>query len=236
MQQSYAEASAAPAKNFSSRNDPEGALFRRPASPTPWEGLSVSCDKKSRASVHFSRGNFLAGTAAEASMRLRITLSFFILALLLLHPCQGEEQVVKSERTLSIIKPDAVSKNQIGLILSYLEKAGLHIIGAKMVQLTGQQAGAFYAVHKDRPFYKDLVKFMTSGPVFVSVLEGENAVQKNRDVMGPTDPKKAPKGTIRGDFARTIDENAVHGSDSTENAAIEIAFFFKNEEISPRTR
>ncbi len=130
------------------------------------------------------------------------------------------------ERTLSIIKPDAVKKNVIGKILSRFEEAGLRVVAAKFTQLSQEQAGAFYEVHRARPFFGDLVKFMTSGPVFISVLEGSDAVALNRKLMGATDPKKAEKGTIRADFADSIDANAVHGSDSTANAQIEIAFFF----------
>lgn len=130
------------------------------------------------------------------------------------------------QRTLSIVKPDAVAKNVIGEIYSRFEKAGLKIIAAKMVHLSEQEAGKFYAVHKERPFFGELVKFMTSGPVMVQVLEGENAIAKNRELMGATDPKKADKGTIRADFAESIDANAVHGSDAPETAAVEIAFFF----------
>ena len=129
------------------------------------------------------------------------------------------------ERTLSIIKPDGVEKNVIGKILSRFEEAGLRIVAAKMLTLDKTLAGSFYEVHKERPFYDDLVSYMTSGPVFVSVLEGENAVQTNRDLMGATDPKEAAPGTIRADFASSIDANAVHGSDSAENAAKEVAFF-----------
>jgi len=140
------------------------------------------------------------------------------------------------ERTLSIIKPDAVAKNLIGRIYTEFEKAGLRIVAAKMVHLTKAQAQAFYAVHKERPFYNDLVSFMTSGPVMVQVLEGENAVAKHRDVMGATDPKKAAPGTIRAQFASSIEENACHGSDSLENAKTEVAFFFGAMEICPRTR
>jgi nucleoside-diphosphate kinase len=140
------------------------------------------------------------------------------------------------ERTLSIIKPDAVAKNHIGDIYARFEKAGLKIIAARMKHMTPGEAEGFYAVHKERPFFKDLVKFMTSGPVMVSVLEGENAVAKHRDIMGATDPKKAAKGTIRADFARSIDENAVHGSDSLENARVEISYFFRTTELCPRTR
>ena len=140
------------------------------------------------------------------------------------------------ERTLSIIKPDAVAKNHIGDIYNRFEKAGLRIIAARMKHLTTREAEGFYAVHKERPFFKDLVSFMTTGPVMVSVLEGENAVAKHRDIMGATDPKKAEKGTIRADFASSIDENAVHGSDSLENAKTEIAYFFRTTELCPRTR
>ncbi len=130
------------------------------------------------------------------------------------------------ERTLSIIKPDGVKKNVIGKILSRFEDAGLKIVAAKMLQLDENLAGSFYEVHKERPFYKDLVSFMTSGPVLVSVLEGVNAVQLNRDIMGATNPKEAKPGTIRADFAESIDANTVHGSDSLENAKIEVNFFF----------
>jgi nucleoside-diphosphate kinase len=140
------------------------------------------------------------------------------------------------ERTFSIIKPDAVAKNVIGQIYSRFEKAGLRIIAARMMQLTREQAGAFYAVHKERPFYGELVDFMVSGPVMVQVLEGEDAIRKNREVMGATNPKDAAPGTIRADFAETVDENAVHGSDGPDTAAQEIAFFFKPEELCPRTR
>ena len=135
------------------------------------------------------------------------------------------------QRTLSIVKPDAVAKNVIGEIYSRFEKAGLKIIAAKMVHLSEQEAGKFYAVHKERPFFGELVKFMTSGPVMVQVLEGENAIAKNRELMGATDPKKADKGTIRADFAESIDANAVHGSDAPETAAVEIAFFFPEMNI-----
>lgn len=130
------------------------------------------------------------------------------------------------ERTLSIIKPDAVAKNVIGQIYSRFESNGLKIIAARMVHLSQADAEQFYAVHKERPFFRDLVKFMTSGPVMVQVLEGEDAIKKNRDLMGATDPKKAEKGTIRADFAESIDANAVHGSDGAETAAVEIACFF----------
>ncbi|MFA6178242.1 MAG: nucleoside-diphosphate kinase [Methylophilaceae bacterium] len=130
------------------------------------------------------------------------------------------------ERTLSIIKPDAVAKNVIGQIYTRFESNGLKIVAAKMAQLTQAEAEGFYAVHKERPFFKDLVKFMISGPVMIQALEGEGAVLKNRDLMGATNPKDAAAGTIRADFAESIDANAVHGSDSAENAAIEIAYFF----------
>jgi len=138
------------------------------------------------------------------------------------------------ERTLSIIKPDAVAKNVIGQIVARFEQAGLKVIGARMMQLSNEEAGRFYAVHNERPFFKDLVDFMVSGPVFVQVLEGENAIQTNRDLMGATDPKKADKGTIRGDFAESIDANAVHGSDAPETAQTEIAFFFPEMNIHSR--
>jgi nucleoside-diphosphate kinase len=143
---------------------------------------------------------------------------------------------VSVERTLSILKPDVVAKNQIGAVLSYIEKAGLRIIASRMMQLTQAEAEGFYAVHRERPFFADLVKFMTSGPVLVSVLEGQNAVAKHREIMGATDPKKAAPGTIRADFASSIDENACHGSDSLENAAVEIAYFFRQTELCPRKR
>ena len=138
------------------------------------------------------------------------------------------------ERTLSIIKPDAVEKNVIGSIYSRFEKAGLKIVAARMKWLSRGEAEGFYAIHKERPFFKDLVDFMTSGPVMIQVLEGESAIQKNRDLMGATDPRKAEKGTIRADFAQSIDANAVHGSDSPETAATEIAYFFPNQEIYSR--
>lgn len=138
------------------------------------------------------------------------------------------------ERTLSIIKPDAVAKNVIGQIYSRFEQAGLNIVAARMLRLSRAQAEGFYAVHKDRPFFNDLVDFMISGPVIVQVLEGEDAIQKNRELMGATDPKKAAKGTIRADFADSIDANAVHGSDSPQSAATEIAYFFPKQEICTR--
>ena len=140
------------------------------------------------------------------------------------------------ERTLSIIKPDAVGKNHIGDIYNRFDAAGLKIIAARMKHMTPGEAEGFYAVHRERPFFKDLVKFMTTGPVMVSVLEGPNAVAKHREIMGATDPKKAAKGTIRADFAKSIDENAVHGSDSLENAKNEISYFFRTTELCPRTR
>jgi nucleoside-diphosphate kinase len=141
-----------------------------------------------------------------------------------------------TERTLSIIKPDAVAKNVIGEIYSRFEKAGLQIIAAKMMHLSKEQAQGFYAVHKERPFYNDLVEFMTSGPVIIQVLEGENAIAKHRDIMGATNPKEAAPGTIRADFATSIDENAVHGSDGPDTAKTEVAYFFNDNEICPRTR
>jgi nucleoside-diphosphate kinase len=140
------------------------------------------------------------------------------------------------ERTLSIIKPDAVAKNVLGEIYSRFEKAGLRIVAARMEHLSAQKAGEFYAVHKERPFYNDLVEFMTSGPVMIQVLEGENAIAKNREVMGATNPADAAPGTIRADFAQTVDENAVHGSDATETANVEIEFFFGSDGVCPRTR
>ena len=140
------------------------------------------------------------------------------------------------ERTLSIIKPDAVAKNVIGQIYSRFEKAGLRVIAARMEHMTRTEAEAFYGIHRERPFFKDLVDFMTSGPVMIQVLEGEDGVAKHREIMGATDPKKAAPGTIRADFAASIDENAVHGSDSLENARGEIAFFFRITEICPRIR
>jgi nucleoside-diphosphate kinase len=139
------------------------------------------------------------------------------------------------ERTISIIKPDAVAKNVIGEIYSRFEKAGLKIVAARMEQLSAEKAGEFYAVHKERPFYNDLVSFMTSGPVMIQVLEGEDAINKNRELMGATNPADAAPGTIRADFAKTVDENAVHGSDGPDTAAAEIAFFFP-EGICERTR
>ena len=138
------------------------------------------------------------------------------------------------ERTLSIIKPDAVAKNVIGQIYARFEADGLKVIAARMMWLSPQEAGEFYAVHKERPFFGELVEFMTSGPVMVQVLEGENAIAKNRELMGATDPKKAAPGTIRADFAQSIDANAVHGSDSAENAANEIAYFFAATDLYPR--
>jgi nucleoside-diphosphate kinase len=140
------------------------------------------------------------------------------------------------ERTLSIIKPDAVAKNVLGEIYSRFEKAGLRIIAARMEHLSAQKAGEFYAVHKERPFYNDLVEFMTSGPVMVQVLEGEDAIAKNREVMGATNPAEAAPGTIRADFAQTVDENAVHGSDGPDTASAEIEFFFGSDGVCPRTR
>jgi nucleoside-diphosphate kinase len=140
------------------------------------------------------------------------------------------------ERTLSIVKPDGVARNLIGDVYRRFEQAGLRIVAARMLHLSQADAEAFYGVHRERPFYKDLVKFMTSGPVIVQVLEGDGAIARNRDVMGATDPKKAAPGTIRADLAKSIDENVVHGSDAADTAAREITFFFRETEICPRTR
>jgi len=140
------------------------------------------------------------------------------------------------ERTLSIIKPDAVAKNVIGEIYSRFEKAGLRVIAARMMQLSREQAEGFYAVHKERPFFNDLVDFMISGPVMVQALEGDDAVAKNRELMGATNPAEAAAGTIRADFAQTVDENAVHGSDAAETAAVEIEYFFGDEGVCERKR
>lgn len=141
-----------------------------------------------------------------------------------------------TERTLSIIKPDGIGKNVVGEVISKLEKGGLKIVAAKMLHLTQEQAQGFYAVHKERPFFNDLVAFMTSGPVMVMVLEGDDAILKNREIMGATNPAEANPGTIRAEFATTIDENVVHGSDGSETAKTEINFFFSPEEICARTR
>ena len=138
------------------------------------------------------------------------------------------------ERTFSIVKPDGVARNLIGEVYRRFEKAGLKIVASKLTQLSKAEAEGFYAVHKARPFFNDLVKYMISGPVMLQVLEGENAVAKNREIMGATDPKKADKGTIRADLAESIEANTVHGSDSAENAAIEIAYFFRTTELCPR--
>jgi len=138
------------------------------------------------------------------------------------------------ERTLSIVKPDGVSRNLIGEVYRRFEKAGLSVIAARMIHLSQREAEGFYAVHRERPFFKDLVKYMTSGPVVVQVLQGENAIAKNREIMGATDPKKAAAGTIRADFALSIEQNVVHGSDAPETAAVEIAYFFSTTELHPR--
>jgi nucleoside-diphosphate kinase len=151
-------------------------------------------------------------------------------------PAVEPEVIMPIERTLSIVKPDGVGRNLIGEVLRRFEKAGLSIVAARMMHLSQQEAEGFYAVHRERPFFKDLVKFMTSGPVLVQVLEGEGAIAKNREVMGATDPKKAASATIRADLASTIDENVVHGSDGLDTAAREIAYFFREIEICPRTR
>ncbi len=140
------------------------------------------------------------------------------------------------ERTISIIKPDAVAKNVIGEIYDRFEKAGLRIVAARMEHLNTEKAGKFYAVHRERPFYKDLIEFMTSGPIMIQVLEGEDAISRNREVMGATNPAEASNGTIRADFAQTLDENAVHGSDGLDTAQAEIEFFFGSDGICPRTR
>jgi nucleoside-diphosphate kinase len=140
------------------------------------------------------------------------------------------------ERTLSIVKPDGVGRNLIGDVYRRFEQVGLRVVAARMMQLSQAEAEGFYAVHRERPFFKDLVRFMTSGPVMVQVLEGESAIAKNREVMGATDPKKAAKGTIRADLATSIDENIVHGSDATDTAAREIGYFFREIELCPRTR
>lgn len=140
------------------------------------------------------------------------------------------------EQTLSIIKPDGVQKNLIGEIYSRFEKAGLEIVAARMMHLTKEQAQGFYAVHKDRPFFNDLVSYMTSGPVIVQALRGENAVARNREIMGATNPADAEPGTVRADFAASIEENVVHGSDAADTAAVEIAFFFGDDGVCPRTR
>ena len=141
-----------------------------------------------------------------------------------------------TERTLSIIKPDAVARNKIGEIYARFESAGLRIVAARMTHLSKIEAEGFYAVHRERPFFKDLVEFMTSGPVMVQVLEGENAIARNREIMGATNPANAAPGTIRKDFATSIDENAVHGSDGAETARTEIGYFFRSIELCPRTR
>ncbi len=140
------------------------------------------------------------------------------------------------ERTLSIVKPDGVGRNLIGDVYRRFEQAGLQVVAARMMRLSQAEAEGFYAVHRERPFFKDLVRFMTSGPVMVQVLEGEGAISKNREVMGATDPKKAAKGTIRADLATSIDENIVHGSDAPDTAAREISYFFREIELCPRTR
>jgi nucleoside-diphosphate kinase len=138
------------------------------------------------------------------------------------------------ERTLSIIKPDGVSRNLIGQVVGRFEKAGLSVVAQRMLHLSQREAEGFYAVHRERPFFKDLVKYMTSGPVVVQVLQGESAIAKNREIMGATDPKKAAPGTIRADFALSIEQNVVHGSDAPETAAVEIAYFFSTTELHPR--
>jgi nucleoside-diphosphate kinase len=151
-------------------------------------------------------------------------------------PIKAPEVIMPIERTLSIVKPDGVGRNLIGEVYRRFEQAGLRVIAARMMQLSQAEAEGFYSVHSARPFFKDLVKFMISGPVMVQVLEGEGAIAKNREVMGATDPKKADKGTIRADLATSIDENIVHGSDAADTAAREISYFFREIEVCPRTR
>jgi nucleoside-diphosphate kinase len=151
-------------------------------------------------------------------------------------PHYFREVIMSIERTLSIVKPDGVGRNLIGDVYRRFEQAGLRVVAARMMQLSQAEAEGFYAVHRERPFFKDLVRFMISGPVMVQVLEGEGAIAKNRDVMGATDPKKAAKGTIRADLATSIDENIVHGSDAPDTAAREIGYFFREIELCPRTR
>jgi nucleoside-diphosphate kinase len=152
------------------------------------------------------------------------------------HHFSFEDLFMSVERTLSIVKPDGVGRNLIGEVYTRFERAGLSIVAARMLHLSQAEAEAFYGVHRERPFFKDLVRFMTSGPVIAQVLEGEGAIAKNREVMGATDPKKAAPGTIRADLATSIDENVVHGSDAPDTAAREIAFFFRELEVCPRTR
>ncbi|MCB1136728.1 MAG: nucleoside-diphosphate kinase [Chlamydiia bacterium] len=167
---------------------------------------------------------------------LKSLLSTVLAAVVLCCPALNAAEVGAKERTLSIVKPDAVGSNHIGDIVSRFEHAGLQVVGMKMLHLTQQQAEAFYAVHKERPFYKDLVQYMTSGPVVVMVLEGPDAVRANRDLMGATNPKTAQPGSIRSLYGTSIEENAVHGSDSAANAQNEIAFFFHGNETLNRTR
>ena len=176
----------------------------------------------------------VSGTAMCPSARRRLKSMALPKVANALHKTSGKFQVMAIERTLSIIKPDAVAKNVIGQIYARFEAAGLKVIAARMAHLSRGEAEAFYAVHKARPFFKDLVDFMVSGPVMIQVLEGENAILKNRDLMGATDPKKAAPGTIRADFADSIDANAVHGSDAAETAAVEIAFFFAGMNVYSR--
>jgi len=161
----------------------------------------------------------------------QLLLSFLLAAVAFSGAAFADNKPAAQEQTLSIIKPDAVKADHIGDIIARFEKSGLHVAGLRMLLLSKQQAEAFYAVHKDRPFYNDLTTFMSSGPVVVMVLEGVNAIAKNREIMGATDPKKASSGTLRADFANSVTENAVHGSDSKENALTEIAFFFQANEI-----
>lgn len=167
---------------------------------------------------------------------MKILMTIFAVLVMNFAHCNQGGQEVAVEQTLSIIKPDAVGKSHIGEIIARFEKNGLKVVAMRMAHLSKEQAGEFYAIHKERPFFNDLVSFMTSGPVVIMVLEGEGAIAKNRDVMGATNPAEAAPGTIRADFAKTIDENAVHGSDAPETARTEVAFFFSDSEICPRTR
>lgn len=172
---------------------------------------------------------------AFTNFALYLLLPIFSFSLVSLFGAEDSKNIIPtSERTLSIIKPDAVEKNQIGNILSRFEKNDLKIVAAKMIKLSKNDAESFYEVHKGKPFYDELVNFMSEGPIMVTVLEGENAIAKNREIMGATDPKKAKEGTIRKDLAQSVGRNAVHGSDAAETAKKEIAFFFKNDEIFSR--
>lgn len=163
-------------------------------------------------------------------------MGYTVIAIYVLENLMAQRTTTQTlEQTLSIVKPDAVGQNMIGNIIEYFEKEGLSVVAAKMMHLSDEQAKQFYAVHKERPFFGELVEFMTSGPVMVMVLEGENAITRNREIMGSTDPVKAAPGTIRADFATSIDRNAIHGSDSAQTAKSEIQFFFKSNEIFSRS-